>query len=132
MFQVEIKVTDAEIDENGHVNNVEFVRWMQEVAISHSDAAGCTAATRANRAAWFARRHQIEYLRPVRAGEQISVRTWVGDIRRVASLRRYEFVRGGEIVARGETDWVYVDSASGRPRSIPQEIRAMFQIEGVE
>lgn len=125
----EFPIPDSAIDENGHVNNVEYVRWMQDAAIAHSDAAGCTAATRADGATWMARSHNIEYLRPAFPGETIQVRTWVGDMRRAASVRKYEIMRGDELLARGETDWVYVDVASGKPRAIPDPIRAMFEVE---
>lgn len=123
-------VPQSAIDANGHVNNVEFVRWMQEAAIAHADAAGCSAATLAAGATWLARSHRIDYLRPAYAGEQIAIRTWVKDIRRAFSRRRYEFVRAadGVTLARGQTDWVFVDRTSGRPKSVPPEIQVMFAI----
>ena len=145
----QIAVAESAIDANGHVNNIEFVRWMQEAAVSHSDAAGCTAATKQAGATWVVRSHHIQYLRPAFAGDRITVRTWVADFRRAFSLRKYEFVRetngdavsflrdasalssvpgGGAVLARGETDWVFVDLATGRPRSIPNSITALFEI----
>lgn len=125
---LEIEVTATSIDGLGHVNNVEYVRWMQDAATAHSDTVGCTAATQAAGAAWVARSHRIEYLRPAFEGETIEVRTWVADLRRAFSLRKYEFYRRSDdtLLARGETDWVYVDLASGRPRSVPKEIIAVF------
>ncbi len=80
---------------------------MQDVAILHSDATGCTAATEAIGATWVARSHWIEYLRPALAGDRIVVFTWVAGMRKVRSLRKYRFVRAvdGEVLARGETDW---------------------------
>ena len=45
IHRLEIAVTPEVIDGNGHVNNVEYIRWMQQAAISHSDAAGCSRAT---------------------------------------------------------------------------------------
>lgn len=118
------------IDANGHVNNIEYVRWMQDAAIAHADAAGCSAATAAVGATWMARSHRIDYLRPAFAGEQIIIRTWVKDFRRAFSRRRYEFMRAADrvILARGQTDWVFVDRATGRPKSVPPEIQAMFAI----
>ena len=123
---VTIEVTDL----LGHVNNVEYVRWMQDAATSHSDAVGCTAATQADGAAWVARSHHIEYLRPAFPDDEVQVRTWVGDYRRASSRRFYEFIRlaDGVLLARGETDWVYVDLASGRPRSIPAGVRSLFPL----
>jgi acyl-CoA thioester hydrolase len=124
-------VPASAIDANGHVNNVEFVRWMQDAAVAHADAVGCTSATTAAGATWVVRSHRVEYLRPAFVGESLQVRTHVADIRRSFSTRKYEFVRrepdGSETpVARGETDWVFVDTATGRPRSIPAAVQQPF------
>ncbi len=53
-----------------------------------------------------------------RAGDNIEVRTWIASAERVKSLRRYEFLCDGQRVAQGETEWVYVDVSTGRPRLI--------------
>ena len=127
-YVLEIEVPSSAIDDLGHVNNVEYVRWMQDVATAHADAAGGTAAAREDGGFWVVRSHRIEYLRPAFAGDRLEVRTWVADFRRAFSTRRYEFHRpaDGVILATGETDWVYVDSATGRPRSIPEPVRSRF------
>ena len=72
------------------------------------------------------REHRIEYFLPAFAGEEIEVRTWVENIRRVRSVRKYEFVRrsDGKLLVKGETDWVFVDTKSGRP--IPTEVSKVF------
>src|SRR6185312_304733 len=103
-----VEVTATAIDANGHANNVEFVRWMQEAAIAHADDRGCTAATSSAGAIWVVRSHRIDYRRPAFAGEVIRVVTWVENIRRAFSLRKYRFERGAEneVLAEGETDWV--------------------------
>ena len=81
---------------------------------------------------WVVRSHRIEYLRPAFAGDRVAVVTWVADFRRAFSMRKYEFVRPVDnlVLARGETDWVYVDAGTGRPRSIPASVRALFEIPG--
>ena len=118
------------IDGNGHVNNVEFVRWMQEAAVHHADARGLTAATKDAGATWVVRSHLIEYLRPAFEGDRLRVLTWVADFRKAFSTRRYRFTRlpDGAVLARGETNWVLLDVATGRPRSIPAEFQAMFEL----
>lgn len=128
MFHHEFTVPASAIDANGHANNVEFVRWMQDVAIAHADAVGCTAATLALGATWVVRTHRIGYRRPALLGERVRAVTWVENHRRAFAARRYRFERadGGELLAEGETDWVFVDADSGRPRSVPEEIKAMF------
>lgn len=128
IHRLEITVDPAAIDANAHVNNVEYVRWMQDAAISHADAVGCTAATLAAGASWVARSHHIEYLRPAFAGEKLTIFTWVSTVRRSSSLRKYRIVRAGDIIARGETVWVYVDAATGKPRPIPQGVHDVFTL----
>src|SRR5688572_30149926 len=94
--EYEFEVPAGAIDANGHVNNVEFVRWMQEAAVAHADSAGCTAATKAAGATWVVRSHQVEYLRPAGSGERVRVITWVANVRRAFSLRRYQFRRAAD------------------------------------
>lgn len=129
VYQFEIQVGPEVVDDNRHVNNVAYVQWMQEAAIRHATAVGCTAATKALGAIWVARSHHIEYLHPAFAGDVIKVMTWVVNFRKVRSLRRYRFVRASDVatLAQGETDWVFVDAQTGRPRAVPPEIEQSFQ-----
>jgi acyl-CoA thioesterase FadM len=50
-----VLIPDTAIDANGHANNVEYVHWMQRAAMSHSDFAGCTTATKAAGGSWVIR-----------------------------------------------------------------------------
>lgn len=127
-YEYDFDVPPDAIDANGHVNNVEYVRWMQEAAVRHFESLGGSAPMRSANATWVVRSHHVEYLRPATRGERLRVRTWVHDFRRVMSLRKYEFLRASDNtpIARGETEWVFVDASTGRPKSIPPEIQAMF------
>lgn len=118
-----ITIPPTAIDENGHVNNVVYVQWMQDIAVEHYASAGGVAAQGEN-ATWVVREHKVEYLQPAFAGQEIEIRTWVEDARRVRSMRKYEFVRkaDGVVLVRGETDWVFVDTRSGRPLPIPKAV----------
>jgi acyl-CoA thioester hydrolase len=126
----EIKVTQAVVDANRHVNNVAYVQWMQDAAVRHAEAAGCTRLTVAANASWVARHHHIEYLTPAVVGDTVAVLTWVANMRPVRSLRKYMFLRAGEetLLARGETDWVFVDARTGKPKAIPKEIQDCFLV----
>ena len=134
VFQFEIQVSPQMVDVNRHVNNVAYVQWMQDAAVRHSAAAGCSQMTAAMEATWVARTHHIEYLAPAFSGQTITAFTWVSNFRKVRSLRKYKFVRFEDnvVVAEGETDWVFVERATGRPRAIPVEIQALFVLVGPE
>jgi acyl-CoA thioester hydrolase len=123
-----ITIPASVIDENGHVNNVAYVQWMQEIATEHyATLDGPDAQKPLGK--WFVREHRVEYFLPAFAGEEIEVRTWVENIRHVRSLRKYEFIRkqDGKILVKGETDWVFVDAKTGKPIAIPEKVRAIFQ-----
>ncbi|RFC42491.1 MAG: acyl-CoA thioester hydrolase, partial [Verrucomicrobia bacterium] len=83
------------IDRNGHVNNVAFLQWMQDIAIEHYTVLGGFAAE-APFGTWYVREHKLEYLAPAFLGNEIEIRTWVETVGRVRSLRRYEFVRASD------------------------------------
>ncbi len=121
-------IPKSSIDENGHVNNVAYVQWMQDVAVEHYASIGGIEAQGTN-ATWVVREHRIEYLLPAFEVEEIEIRTWVENIRKVRSLRKYEFVRkaDGRLLVRGETDWVFVNLETGAPQAIPQEVMDVFK-----
>ncbi len=134
IYRYELVVPKDAQDQNGHVNNIEYLRWMQDAALRHSEAAGCTAATAAAAATWVIRTHRIEYLKPAFAGERVAVLTWVSNFRRVLSLRKYRVVRPADsaLLAEGETDWVFVDAAKGTLRSIPKDVKDTFELLPVD
>jgi acyl-CoA thioester hydrolase len=120
-------IPPSAIDENGHVNNVAYVQWMQDIAVEHYASVGGIEAQGSD-ATWFVREHKIEYLHPAFVGEEMEIKTWVENIRRVRSLRKYEFVRkaDGKLLVRGETDWVFVETKTGRPLPIPEKVSRVF------
>lgn len=130
VFSKIITIPENVIDENGHVNNVAYVQWMQDVAVEHYETIGGTNPMQLIGATWVVREHRIEYLLPAFAGEEIEIRTWVENIRRVRSLRKYEFVRRSDtkVLVKGETDWVFVDVKTGAPRAIPEEVSRVFAL----
>jgi len=123
-----------ECNAHGHVTDVSYLRYMEEAAFGASAAAGYDLARYEDMGRlWLIRETDIEYLRPLRYGDSVEIKTWVADFRRVRSRRAYEFrlAGSGERVAYASTDWVFVDSATGRPATIPPEMIAAFFPEGL-
>jgi acyl-CoA thioester hydrolase len=134
VYEFKIEVTANELDLNGHVNNVVYIQWMQDAAIAHARASGCIAASEAVGALWVVRTHQIEYFIPAFAGDKITVLTWPSDFQRVRSLRKYKFIREKDqaVLARAETDWVFVNAKTGRPQSVSEEVRNTLPVVSQE
>lgn len=130
IYRHDFVVPEESLDENGHVNNLEYLRWILDAAALHSAFQGATSAAKSAGATWVVRSHKIEYLRPAFAGEHISIWTWVSNFRRVQSLRKYRVVRLEDeaILAQGETNWVFVNFENGKIRSIPPDVQAAFEI----
>lgn len=125
------RVRHYECDAYGHVNNANYLRYMQEAAFDASAAAGYSVARYAEMGRWWlVRETDIEYLRPLHYGDSIRVKTWVVDFRRVTSRRAYQFYSGAELSARAHTDWVFLDSETGQPATIPPELVAAFFPDG--
>lgn len=133
-FDLAITAAPADIDDLGHVNNLVYLRWVQEVAIAHSIAQGWDgAAYQRLGASWVVRRHEIDYVLPVLEGEALTVTTWVEAVKGASSVRRTRMTRArdGAVVCRATTTWAFVDLARGRLVKIPDDLRAAFPIETV-
>jgi len=117
------------IDENGHVNNVAYVQWMQDIAVEHYEFIGGISPMQEVGGMWVVREHRIEYLLPAFENEEIEIRTWVKNVRRVRSLRKYEFVRKSDnkTLVKGETDWVFVDAKTGSLKAVPEKVINIFK-----
>ena len=127
-YELAIAVTPADIDELGHVNNVVYLRWVQEAAVAHWQA----AATEAQQAelAWVAVRHEIDYKHPAMPGDRLIARTWVGTSDRANFERHTEILRGCDrrLLARARTLWCPIARATGKPTKVDESVRARFSI----
>ena len=129
-FEYSHTVTQAEIDELGHAGNFHYVRWMQHAAVAHSTANGWPSQRYIELGAgWVVRSHQITYLKPAFEGDCLVIKTWVANMKPASSLRRYEILNAeGEILARAETDWAFVNYERQKPTRIPAEVADCFEI----
>jgi acyl-CoA thioester hydrolase len=124
-------VQDAEIDVLGHASNLAYLGWMQAAALAHSAAQGWPAERyRELGVGWVVRSHQIQYLRPAFAGEELVVRTWVATFRKVTSLRRYKIIRVADqrVLATAATDWAFINYQTGQPTRLPPELAGAFEL----
>lgn len=129
IYRENIEVLASDADEFQHANNTRYVHWMQQVAVAHSAALGWDADRYlAIGAMWVARRHIIDYIRPVYPGETMLAETWIPEMKNVSSVRKYRFTRVSDsaLIAEAETRWGFVSSTTGRPMRVPDELKALF------
>ena len=126
VFRLAFEPTPADIDDNGHVNNVVYLRWAQEIGTAHwrsrapADAQGVWA--------WIALRHEVDYRRELKLGETALGRTWVSETAEGPRFDRFIRIDGpdGRMCAQIKTTWVLIEQASGRPRRVPDGMLALF------
>jgi acyl-CoA thioester hydrolase len=130
VYTARVTTRHDEFDCFGRLQPAVYLRYLSRVAVEASTAAGYDGAWYAAAGtAWLVRRSTLTLARPATVGEELEIRTWVEDFRRVRSHRRYEVHgAGGRLRLEARTDWVYVDAASGRPRRIPEEMEGRFGV----
>lgn len=131
IFDFYHSVQPAEIDAQQHVHNLRYLQWTLWAARDHSAACGWDAATALdNGLGWVVRSHEVTYRAAALAGDQLVVRTWVSDVNRYASTRKYAIYRPADkaLLAKVETRWVFVDLKRHRAVEIPTAALQAIQI----
>ncbi|GGR91271.1 acyl-CoA thioesterase [Deinococcus sedimenti] len=133
-----VTVQPGDLDDLDHVNNTVYLAWCEQVAREHALRLGMgTDALTALGAVPVARQHVITYHRPAVLGDQVRVRTALTLHAGVRSVRAYALDRmnpgdpeGGVRLAECQTEWVWVDPQSGRPKRAPAPVSAAFGFDG--
>jgi len=125
-YFLEITAQPEDIDELGHVNNAVWVRWIQDMATAHWNAAAPQEAI--DRYIWVVSRHEIDYRGNVTAGETVVGRTWISEPPKGARFWRNVSFSGedGKVKVSAKTNWAIIDQASGRPVRVPAELSRLF------
>ena len=122
-------VLPADIDEQNHVNNTVYLRWVQDVATAHWKSLAPVDAQ--SSIGWVVLRHEIDYRAPASLGDDIVLRTWVGEATRLKFERFTEVRRkiDNHLFAQARTVWVPIDWKTGKPTRVSAEVRARFSVQ---
>ena len=110
------------MDAFGHVNNVVFLRYLEEARIDFMfrlarEAASPEAFTGGSVVA----RHEIDYLRPlVHRHRPVTIEIWVAKLGGASATVAYEVRDEETVFARASTVVVPYDLEKGRPRRLTQ------------
>ncbi len=125
-YEIMVRVRPEDIDELGHVNNVHYLRWVQDAAVAHWRA--LAPKEDQERLLWVVLRHEIDYRHAARLGDEIVARTWVGGSTRISFERLTEIRRAddGQVLARARTLWCPIDAQTHRPVKVSPRVREIF------
>lgn len=123
-FSHSFRVTPDDIDAQGHVNNVAYLRWIQDIAVAH----WLNAASDEMQAkfSWVVIRHEIDYKKQAFDGESVTATTWVGEWTRVTCERFTEIRRGNDLLVRSRTLWCMLDRTTQKPARIDRDLIGRF------
>lgn len=128
-FATEITPGPDDIDILGHVSNIVYVRWLQEIATAHWQAVA-TLEEQA-RLIWAVVRHEIDYRRACHLGERLVAETWAENPRGPRFDRRIRiFGPAGDTRMDSRTTWVLVDRQRLKPLRVPADLIARFLGQG--
>lgn len=125
-FSHSFEICESDIDEHSHVNNVAYLRWIQEVAIAHWEAAAPDELR--EKYTWFVLRHEIDYKQRAFLGETLTAATWVGKASQVKCERFTKISRGSEILVQAKSLWCFFDSKTNKPSRISKLLRDLFEM----
>jgi len=99
---------------------------VQDVATAHWRARASPEAQEA--IGWVVLRHEIDYKAPACLGDEIVLRTWVGQATRVTFERFTEIRRriDHQLLSQARTLWCPINTQTGRPIRVSAEVRNQF------
>jgi acyl-CoA thioester hydrolase len=126
-FSYYVVVTPNDIDELGHVNNIVYLRWVQEAASAHWTLLSNDEINK--KYVWVVMRHEIDYLHPGLLHQELEIKTWVGKNEGAKSERHTEIYNSasGKKLATAITTWCLLDALSRRPKRIEEDVLSLFR-----
>lgn len=115
----EIVVSDEHLDQNNHVNNVQYVHWVEEMAKEHWDL--LKTSTPFADDFWVLSDHHIQYKKQVFKGELLTLKTYPEKPEGIRQPRKVEFYRGEELVVDSRTFWVLIDKGKQKIKRIEND-----------
>ena len=128
-FEVYFASNQDDIDHNGHVNNVSYLKWTQQASMAFWEA--IVPATHYPPILWVILRHEVDYKAPSFLGESIVAQSWWGAASRVRFERHTEFFRTSDrkLLAKVRSLFCPMDSLTQRPIVLPEELRSALGLQ---
>ncbi|WP_158837854.1 acyl-CoA thioesterase [Polaribacter sp. L3A8] len=125
VFTLTITVSPEDIDNLQHVNNLVYVTWMDKIATTHWGH--LTKDNPLPQYVWVVMRHEIDYLKQANLGDEITVKTWVGETKGITSVRFMEFYKDDLLLVKAKTIWAMLDSKTFKPVRIRENVLKVLQ-----
>ena len=119
-YSHKIQVTESDLDALNHVNNVVYLKWVNDISEIHWNLLADETLRR--KYFWVVLRHEIDYLNQAVLGDEVEVLTWVGESRGVRSVRHVEMFVNGKPLIQASSTWCLIDAKTLRPTRIREDV----------
>jgi acyl-CoA thioester hydrolase len=125
-FEKIITVTQEDLDQLNHVNNVRYVQWVQDIAKAHWMLRAPNQIL--DDYFWVLVRHTIDYKNQAVLGDILKLKTYVLNSEGVTSVRMVEIFNAStnKLLVKSETKWCFMDKKTYRPTRILAEVANLF------
>lgn len=125
-YSMTTEVLPEHIDALGHVNNVQYLYWVQDAAHNHWEA--LIQNIDKPLGFWVVRSHSITYKQAALEGDKLTLKTYVKQSRGVLSERIVEIFNAEQkLLAVCSTQWCYINPINQKPEMIPNTVLELFQ-----
>ena len=126
VFQTQIQVKPEHLDHFQHVNNVQYLKWVNHAAHLHWEQE--TSKEQREKYTWMVIRHEVDYKHQAFLNDELILKTWVDSFTHVVSIRRVDIINKntGKICAQAKSKWCFLDKAKAKPIRIPGEIKQPY------
>ena len=120
LFTYPIAVKPSDIDFMGHVNNANYLSWVQEAVLAHWNAIATPGAVAA--VLWVALKHEITYRKPAFLEDQVVANVLLEKVAGARAFYRTVIKRGEDVLAEIQSSWCCIDADTRRPARIEAAI----------
>jgi acyl-CoA thioester hydrolase len=116
-------VRTYECDSYGHVNNANYLNYLEFARYEFLKDAGFDYTNTVNlRYGVYIARIEIDYLRPAKTDDQLTIKTWPIKKGAVSGTLAQEILKGDDVLVKAKVTWAFVDTKTGMPVKIPKEL----------
>jgi len=125
-FEQNITVTQDDLDELNHVNNVRYVQWINDVSKAHWHNKATPDMLKSY--VWVVLKHRIDYKNAAFIEDIIRLKTYVIHTKGVTSTRVVEMYNENtnKLLVKSETNFCLLSKESLKPKRITEEISNLF------
>ena len=126
-FQKTVQVSQEDLDDLKHVNNIRYIEWIQDISKEHWETA--VPVDQRNEAIWVVVSHHIQYRGEARLGDTVEIKTYIAETRGPLSIRAVKMYLSGTdvLLVESRTEWCLLNATTLKPMRISKELRSFFE-----